>query len=122
MVLPSQASRRTRRKLVAVARMTVRPSWFTASITVFMMPRSSLLCERRASNTVARTRSVSPGRAGPADLVQTRAAQARLGRQVVIHELAHDQGRRMPAAGDQPAERPVSRCLGIDVERLRIEL
>ena len=39
-------------KLIAVARITVWPSWLTASIRVVRMPRSGLLSDRRASTTV----------------------------------------------------------------------
>ena len=53
-------------KLIAVARITVWPSVLTASTTVLTMPRSGLLSDRRDSATVARTRSVSPGRTGSA--------------------------------------------------------
>src|SRR5580658_3442060 len=81
---------------------------------VFTIPRPGLLCDRRASVTVARTR--------PPDLVQAGAAQAGLGRQEVRDELPHDQTRRMPSARDQPAERAASRGHRIDVERLRIEI
>ena len=40
-------------KLIAVARMTARPSSLAASIMVLMMPRSGLLSDLRDSTTVA---------------------------------------------------------------------
>jgi hypothetical protein len=49
---------------MAVTRITASPSWLVTSASERMIPRSGLLLERRASRTVARTRSVSPGRTG----------------------------------------------------------
>src|SRR5579862_7317226 len=59
---------------------------------------------------------------GPAQLVHAQGAQARFRGHVVVYDLPHDQGRGVPAAGDQPAERPVGRGHRVDVKRLRIEL
>jgi hypothetical protein len=39
----------------------------------------------------------------------------------MLHKLPHHQGRRVPAAGDQPAVRTSGRYLRIDMEGLRIE-
>src|ERR1700687_1331244 len=73
----------------------------------------------RGPNTerIARTHRI-----GPADLIEARAAEARLRGQVIVDEQPHHESGGMPAACDQPAERSGGRGQRIDVKRLRIEL
>src|SRR5208282_1806049 len=58
----------------------------------------------------------------PAELVEAGGGETGHPGQVVIDEHAHHDPGRMPSAGDQAAERPVSGELRVDVHRLRIEL
>ena len=80
--------------------------------------------ERRASVTVIRSDSGSPGRTGASQRSSSMPGEAHPGRawQEVIDQQPHHQARRVPAARDHAAERACGREPRVDVEWLRIEL
>ena len=89
-----------------------------------MVPRSGWLSDDVTSSTISRPLSVSPGRTGasqrsssiPDDPWPDAAAEQR----VDVEPHPHRAG--VPAARDQAAEDRILRRLGVEVERLRVEL
>src|ERR1043165_901850 len=70
---------RQRSRFIAFIVRTVSPRWLSTAISVRTMPRSGFDRERRASVTVTRIRSVSPGRTGLIQRSSSMPGEARLG-------------------------------------------
>ena len=104
--------------------MTVTPSWLTISPRIRTVPRSGRRSDGVVSSTVSRPASVSPGRTGASQRSSSipgePCADAQPSMRVDVEAHPHRAG--VPAARDQAAEDGLLRGLGVDVERLRVEL
>ena len=117
-----QLASRARSRFMASRLSTGWSSWLSSSPRVRTRPRSGLERDRRASGpwfASAPCRQDAAGR--PADLVDTGRGQAGDPGQVVVGVQPHEDPRRVPSAGDQPAERAGGGVLRVDVHGLRIE-